>query len=346
MFWQRTFQSLDVHCEGEVGRIISAGVLDIPGATMAEKLAYLNEEDTSLREFFTSEPRCNAAGSIVLLPPKSRPEADSGFIVLQPDQAHAMSGSNAICATTALLEGGFLPMQEGETLVRLDTAAGLVEARADCAQGRCQSVTLNMPPAFVDRLDFSFSSAKFGKITCDIAFGGVFYALVPASCVGLDIAPENARQLAEAGQELLAEISALINPVHPQHPQIHGLAYVMFYEKHEGFHRTCTCMKPGRLDRSPCGTGSTALVTSLYARGMLQAGSTYQTRSIINSQFGLRISGAQPENSTVSVEVTGRAWLYGISQWGLDPNDPYPQGFRLADIWGDVGSLTGGNPTQ
>ena len=153
MRWTRTIQTVDVHCAGEIGRVITGGVLNIPGATMAEKLAHLNTGNDGLRRWLCSEPRSGPAGSFCLLTPPCDPAADVGLIILQPDQAHAMSGSNAICATTALLETGMLPMHEPQSVVTFDTAAGLVQATAACEGGKVVSVTLNMPAAFVVGLD-------------------------------------------------------------------------------------------------------------------------------------------------------------------------------------------------
>jgi proline racemase len=176
MRWTRTLQTIDVHCAGEIGRVVTGGLLDIPGATMADKLAYLNTEDDSLRTFLCSEPRSAPAGSFCLLVPTTTPKADVGFIVLQPDQAHAMSGSNAMCAVTAILETGMKPMVEPETRITLDTAAGLVEARATCKDGKVTKVSLDMPPSFVAKKDAVIDTPDWGRITYDLCFGCVFYA--------------------------------------------------------------------------------------------------------------------------------------------------------------------------
>jgi proline racemase len=228
MRWSRTIQTVDVHCAGEIGRVITGGVLNIPGATMAEKLHHLNTVDDSLRRWLCSEPRSAPAGSFCLLTPACDPRADVGFIVLQPDQAHAMSGSNAMCAATALLETGMIPMAEPESRVVFDTAAGLVTATAACAGGKVVRVTLDMPPAFVARLGAGIDTPEWGRVSYDLCFGGVFYALVDAAQVGLAIAPENARQLAMIGVDLRNRIAAQEPALHPTTPALNGLAYVMF----------------------------------------------------------------------------------------------------------------------
>ena len=178
MRWNRTIQTVDVHCAGEIGRVITGGVLNIPGATMAEKLHHMNSGNDDLRRWLCSEPRSGPAGSFCLLVPACDPQADVGLIILQPDQAHAMSGSNAMCATTALLETGMVPMVEPVSVVTFDTAAGLVKATATCAGGKVVKVTLDMPPSFVMARDAVIDTPVWGPVRYDLCFGGIFYALI------------------------------------------------------------------------------------------------------------------------------------------------------------------------
>ena len=339
MRWTRTLQTVDMHCAGEIGRVITGGVIDLPGETMAAKLAHINGTDDRLRRFLTSEPRGGPAGSAVLLTPPTHPEAAAGFLVLQPDQAHAMSGSNAICAVTALLETGMVEMREPQTTVTLDTAAGLVQAVARCRDGRCQDVTLTMPAAFAEDLDAVVETEDWGAVRYDLCFGGVFYALVDVDQLGLRIAPQAARALAEAGVRLNADINAQRRIRHPETPEIEGLAYVMFRSAEpDGAFRTCTTLKPGRVDRSPCGTGSSANVAARHARASIAVGDTQVSRSIIGSEIVTTLHGTTEvagRAATLS-SVTGSAWIYALSQIGLDPSDPFPEGFRLSDTWGGV----------
>ena len=180
MRWSKTLSMIDVHAEGEVGKVITGGVIDIPGQTMLEKMDHINKVDDSLRRFVAYEPRGAAAISVNLLLPPTRPEADAGFIILQADQAHAMSGSNCMCVVTALLETGMVAMQEPETKVVLDMPAGLITATATCRGGRCERVSLENVPSFAEQLDVPIEVAGLGTITADLAFGGVYYALVDA----------------------------------------------------------------------------------------------------------------------------------------------------------------------
>jgi proline racemase len=336
MRWGRTIQTVDVHCEGEIGRVITGGVLNVPGATMAEKLLHLNTVDDGLRRWLCSEPRSGPAGSFCLLTPACDPKADVGFIVLQPDQAHAMSGSNAICATTALLETGMVPMVEPVSVVTLDTAAGLVVATAECDGGKVVRVTLDMPPSFLAKRGV-IETAEWGAVEYDLCFGGVFYALVDVEQVGLTIVPEKARELATVGVELRNRIAEVEPALHPLESALNGLAYVMFRsDEADGAVRTCTTLRPGRVDRSPCGTGSNSNMAVLHSKGVVRPGDRVVSRSTIGGEFVTEFveeTTVGPYKATRN-RVSGRGWIYGISQIGLDPSDPFPLGFRLSDTWG------------
>lgn len=328
---------MDVHCEGEVGRVAIGGVPKIPGDTIAEQLHYINTVDDSLRRFLCLEPRSGPLGSANLLLPAKRPEADAGFLILQADQAHASSGSNSICVTTALLESGIVEMKEPETIVTLDTAAGLVRAIATCKDGRCERVKLTMVPSFVHELDVVVETAQWGKITLDLSYGGIYYALVDASQIGTTIEKQNARLLVEAGMVLKDIINRTMTIVHPEIPEISGVAYVMFRDRDpDGAIRTCTTMWPGRVDRSPCGTGNSANLATLYARGLVSVGDIYTSRSIIGSEFQIGFSGVTEVAGKTAVipTVSGRGFTFGLHQMALDPFDPFDRGFALTDVWG------------
>ena len=330
-------QTVDVHCAGEIGRVITGGVLDIPGSTVADKMEYMNNVDDSLRRFLCSEPRSGPAGSFCLLVPARDPSADVGFIVLQPDQSHGMSGSNAMCVVTALIETGMKVMVEPETEVVLDTAAGLVTARASCENGKVVGVALDMPASFVLRKDAEIEVGGYGRLIYDICFGGVFYALVDVSQLGLKIIPEKARELATKGVALRNLIAENDEIVHPTTRALDGLSYVMFYhENGDGTMTTCTTMRPGRLDRSPCGTGSNAAIAKLFAEGKIEEGESMIFRSVIGGEFSslfLNVTEVRGYTATQN-RVSGQCWIYGVSQIGLDPSDPFPRGFTLSDTWG------------
>lgn len=328
---------VNVHCEGEVGKVVTGGVLGLPGATIGDKLRHLNEVDDRLRLFLTREPRAHLAMSVNLLLPPTVPEADVGMLVLQSDKTHAMSGSNAICVVTALLELGHIPVRGEHTQVVLDTAAGLVRADAHCVDGSCQSVSLDMPESFVEALDYRLAVPGIGEVRLDIAFGGVFYGLVDVEPLGLHIRKDRARDLATVGNAILGALRSAIDPVHPLYKDVHGVAYVTFrHDAGNGEVHTCTVLPPGRVDRSPCGTGSSAHMATLYARGRIGRGDEFVSRSITGGRFRMTCVdvGTHDGRTFVKPKVTGRAWIYGFEKIALDSGDPLAEGFTVNDVWG------------
>lgn len=343
MTFDKSLEILLVHCQGESGNVLVGGAPDIPGATVLDKMNHLNDVDPSLRLFLTREPRAQVVHTTNLLLPPTRADADAGFIVLQPDRAHPMSGSNCICVVTALMESGRVPMVEPETVVRLDTAAGLISASARCENGRCVSVSLDNVPAFVQQLDAPIVTSKWGEIKADIAFGGVFYAQIDVDQIGLRIVPESARALAEAGTEIKSLLKDQVSVVHPEIPSLDEIAYVMFraYQP-DGSVVTCTTLKPGRVDRSPCGTGSSANLAVLRARGELKVGDKRISRSIIGGEFTAEAIGETTvgDRPAVLPRITGQGYVFGRQQLRIDPADPFPTGFAMSDTWGpQVGEL-------
>ena len=342
MRWSKTVTMVEAHAEGEVGRIVTGGVIDVPGATIGDKLRHLNEVNDSLRRFLVFEPRASAQMSTCLIFPPTRPDADIGFIILQGDKAHAMSGSNSICLTTVLLETGMLPMTEPETVVRIDTASGLVTARATCRNGKCERVTLTMNPSYVDRLDAVVDVEGYGKVTLDIAYGGIFYALIDPAQLGLEIRPDQAKRLVEAGSAIHRAVNAQLEIAHPEIAAIKGISYTMFVGHNaEGQLKGATIMPPGRIDRSPCGTGNSARLAVAAARGLAKPGDSFTARSIIDSTFEVTYAHDTTVAGRPAVQpiISGRGWIHGIHQVGLDPTDPYPLGYSVSDTWGDAFDL-------
>jgi proline racemase len=342
MRWSKTLTMVEAHAEGEVGRIVTGGVVNVAGATIADKLRHINEVDDSLRRFLVFEPRASAQMSTCLIFPPTRPDADIAFMVLQGDKAHAMSGSNSICLTTVLLETGMLPMREPDTVVRIETAAGLVEALASCRNGKCERVTLKMNPSFVEQLDAVVDVEGYGEVKVDLAFGGIFYALIDPAQLGLEIQPDQAKKLVHAGSAVHRAINAQLKVSHPEVEAIKGISYTMFVSHNgNGELKGATIMPPGRIDRSPCGTGNSARLAVAAARGMAKPGDQFRARSIIDSTFEIIHGGDTTFAGRAAVQpiVSGRGWIHGIHQVGVDPSDPYPLGFTVSDTWGDAFDL-------
>ncbi|MCB6185011.1 proline racemase family protein [Leeia sp. TBRC 13508] len=335
--WFNALEIVEVHCQGEIGKVIFSGAAETPGKTALEKMNHINQVDDALRKFVTAEPRASVQMSFNLLVEPSHPDADAAFIVLQADKAHAMSGSNCICVVTALLETGKVKMLEPQTIVKVETPAGLITAVAHCEEGRCVSVTLQNIPCYSETLDYEFDADEWGTLKADIAFGGVFYAIVDVQQIGLTIAPENARLLADAGMKLKTKLNQAVTICHPELPGVEGIAYVMFREwEPNGIVRTCTTLKPGRVDRSPCGTGSSANLATMQARGQIKQGEKQISRSIIGGQFSVEFANQTTIGNKPAVipKITGSGWIYGIEYLRLDPRDPFQNGFALSDTWG------------
>ena len=342
MRWSRTVTLVEAHAEGEVGRIVTGGVIDVPGKTIADKLRHINEVDDSLRRFLVFEPRASVQMSTCLIFPPTRPDADIAFIILQGDKAHAMSGSNSICLTTVLLETGMLPMVEPETIVRIETASGLVTARATCHNGKCERVTLTMNPSYADQLDAVVDVEGYGKVKVDIAYGGIFYALIDPAQLGLEIRPDQAKKLVEAGSAIHRAVNAQLEIAHPEIEAIKGISYTMFNSFNEaGELKGATIMPPGRIDRSPCGTGNSARLAVAAARGLAKPGDRFTARSIIDSTFDVIYDSDTSVAGRPAVQpiISGRGWIHGTHQIGVDPSDPYQLGYSVSDTWGDAFDL-------
>lgn len=342
MRWKKTITMVEAHAEGEVGRIVTGGVIDVPGKTMLDKMNYINQVDDSLRRFLVFEPRGYAQMSTNLIFPPTHPDADIGFLILQGDKAHAMSGSNCICLVTVMLETGMIEMKEPKTTVTIETPAGLVRALATCHDGKCERVTLSMTPCYADQLDAVVEVEGLGKVTVDIAFGGIFYALIDPTQFDLTIAPENARKLVDIGTRIQRAVNQQLDISHPTLPGLEGVSYTMFTGfDDDGTMKGATILPPGRVDRSPCGTGNSARAAVMAARGQVIIGEKKLARSIIDSEFQVQVTEQKEIDgqSCVLPEISGRGWIHGIHQIGADPSDPYQQGYKLSDCWGDAFDL-------
>lgn len=327
---------LGVHAEGEVGRIIVSGAPEIPGSSMVEKMNHINAIDDSLLRRCLYEPRGAAQMTVNLLVPACREDADMGFLPIQPDGAHAMSGSNAMCVATALLETGMMPPRGPDTVVRLDTPAGLVAATASWTGSKVERVEVDMPPSFVEHLDHPLEVEGLGPIAVDVAFGGCYYALIDAGSLGFELVPQEARRLVELGLRIAEAAAEQIAVRHPDTPDFDRIEYPMFVAGEGSRIRNATIIPPGRIDRSPCGTGTAARLAVLHERGELDAGVEVSVRSIIGGEFLARIAGKATvgDRDAVRPKVSGRAWLYGRHTLGVDPSDPFPLGYTLSDTWG------------
>ena len=329
----RYFSAVDSHTEGMPTRVITGGLGAVPGATMQERRLYFERNLDDLRLLLMREPRGHSAMSGAFLQPPTRPDADWGVLFVEVSGLLPMCGHGTIGVATVLVECGMVAVTEPETIIALDTPAGLVEASVAVRDGRAERVSLRNVPAFVVGLDAEVEVDGFGTVRYDMAFGGNFCALVAADSVGLDPIPASGQRLIDAGLAIASEINRSARPVHPLDAAIGGCKHVVFHAGgDDGAHaRNATAIHPGWLDRSPCGTGTSARMAALHARGELAIGEEFVNESVIGSRFVGRLVqetsvGALPG---VIPEVSGRAWITAMGQYLLDPTDPFPTGFAL-----------------
>jgi len=329
----RSFAAVDSHTEGMPTRVITGGVGVVPGDSMLARKLHFEAELDDLRLLLMREPRGHGAMSGAILQPPTVGEADWGVLFIEVSGCLPMCGHGTIGVATVLVETGMVEVREPETVVRLDTPAGLVEARVAVQDGRARSVTLRNVPAFLAARDRTVEVEGVGRVGYDMAYGGNFYAIVDAAALGLAVVPAAAQELVRAGLAIMDAINAVTAPVHPGDARITGCRHVNFVTAGaDGADaRNATAIHPGWLDRSPCGTGTSARMAQLWARGELALGEEFVNESVIGTRFTGRLveETAVAGVAAVVPEVTGRAWITGTGQYLLDAEDPFPAGFAL-----------------
>ena len=337
---ERVVTVVGAHAEGEVGRVITGGVLPPSGATMFERMINLERDSPWLRDMLLFDPRGSVNAAVSLITPPISPEADIGVIVMESDYFPPMSGSNLLCTVTVALETGIVPLREPLTTVRVDTPAGLVEVHAECADGRCRRVVFRNVPSFVMHRDARVEVPGIGTLRVDVAYGGMIYCIVDAEDVGFALQRDEARDLVRVGEAIKAAAAEQLPSVHPDNPEIHTInqtefAGPVYPSNGVKTSKNAVVVSPGRLDRCPCGTGSSARLALLQARGELGVGEPFRHLSILDTVFDCNVVATARVGDIPAVipQIAGRAWLTGVSQYGVDPEDPFPRGYRLSDTW-------------
>lgn len=323
------------HACGEVGDVIVGGVAPPPGETLWEQSRWIAKDGT-LRNFVLNEPRGGVHKHVNLLVPPKHPEADAGFIIMEPEDTPPMSGSNSMCVAAVLLETGRVPMQEGSNQLVLEAPGGLARVTAECRSGRVESVTVTNHPSFAGHLDAVVEVEGIGSISVDTAYGGDSFAVVDAHGLGFQLLPDEAKDLASLGVRISDAATEQLGFHHPTNPDWQHISFCLFCTPvTSGVTRHAVAIRPGKIDRSPTGTGVSARLALLQARGEADVGSTVTARSIIDSEFVGRIESLAKVGGIQAVvpSLTGRAWIYGRSELLLAPDDPWPQGYRVADTW-------------
>jgi proline racemase len=335
----QTVEIVGCHAEGEVGDVIIAGVEPPPGDTVWDQALWI-AKDQSLRNFVLNEPRGGVFRHVNLLVPAKNPKAAMAWIIMEPEDTPPMSGSNSICVSTVLLETGIIPMIEPETRFTLEAPGGLIDVLAECCNGKAERITVKNVPCFADRLDAHIEVEGIGTLRVDTAYGGDTFVIVDAESAGFEITPDEARDLCVTGTKITSAANEQLGFRHPQNPSINQISFCQFAkpvvkEFGQNVGKNAVVVRPGKVDRSPTGTGVSARLAVLHAKGQADVGYTLAARSIIDSEFIGRIEEEVPmgEKTAIRPSISGRAWLTGKYQWKLDPTDPYPEGYRLSDTW-------------
>jgi proline racemase len=335
----KTLHVVNCHAEGEVGDVIVGGVAPPPGATLWEQRRFIAEDQT-LRNFVLNEPRGGVFRHVNLLVPAKDPRAQMGWIIMEPEDTPPMSGSNSICVATVLLDSGILPMTEPITKLVLEAPGGVIEVTAHCRHGKAERITVRNLPSFADKLDATIEVAGIGTLTVDTAYGGDSFVLVDGRALGFSIKPDEARDIAETGMKITKAANEQLGFAHPTNSDWNHISFCQVTAPTErdgdtlsGFN--AVAIRPGKIDRSPTGTGCSARMAVLHARGLMQAGESFIGRSITGSRFDCSIEAAVELGGRPAIipTITGRAWITGTQQLMLDPDDPWPQGYRLSDTW-------------
>ena len=336
----KTIHVISAHAEGEVGDVIVGGVLPPPGETIWDQSRWI-AEDNRLRNFVLNEPRGGVFRHVNLLVPPKHPEADAAFIIMEPEDTPPMSGSNSICVSTVLLDGGLIPMQEPETHLVLEAPGGLVRVRAECKDGKAQRIFVQNLPSFAGPLDQKLEVEGIGTLTVDVAFGGDSFVFVDPAAMGFEMTPDEAHDIARLGVRITNAANEQMQFRHPTLSDWRHFSFCLFAgavtrDGNQLHAKAAVAIQPGKVDRSPTGTALSARMAVLHARGQMEQGDHLTAESLIGSTFGGRILGTTTVGDTPAIlpEISGRGWITGIHQHMLDPSDPWPEGYRLTDSWG------------
>jgi len=327
------------HAEGEVGDVIVGGVASPPGETLWDQRTWIHN-DGVLRNFVLNEPRGGVFRHVNLLVPAKNTRAQMGFIIMEPAHSPPMSGSNSICVATVLLETGIIAIKEPVTNLVLEAPGGLIHVRAECADGKARRISVENVPAYADQLDIALDVPGLGTIQADTAFGGDSFVVVDAAALSLRLERDEARALAELGMRITAAANDQLAFSHPERPDWRHFSFCLFagpVERTDAALRaqSVVAIEPGKIDRSPTGTAVSARMAILHARGEMQVGDRLTGVSILGSEFHGEILGEATvgDKRAIRPEISGQGWITGTHKYLLDPEDPWPEGYRLSDTW-------------
>lgn len=342
MQMKNIIHTVSCHAEGEVGDVIVGGVAPPPGDTLWEQSLWI-AQDKTLRDFILNEPRGGVFRHVNLLVPAKNPKAQMGWIIMEPEHTPPMSGSNSICVSTVLLETGIIPMEEPETRMVLEAPGGLIEVVAFCEGGKVNRVQVQNLPSFVDKTDAVIDVGGLGTITVDTAYGGDSFVIVDSTQLGFNIKPDEARDIVDVGIKITNAANEQLGFHHPEnsdwkHISFCQIAAPLTRESGVLVGRNSVVIQPGKLDRSPTGTGCSARMALLHSKGLLKIGESFIGESILGSRFYCSADRKTKVGYKAAIipTISGRAWITGIHQHTLDPSDPWPGGYKISDTWPSI----------
>ena len=350
MKFTRMISAVDAHACGEPGRVIIGGVRDVPGRTMFEKMKYFQTQADDLRKLMLREPRGYPASNCNLILPPTDPKADAGFVIMEQVEYPPMSGTNTICVATVLLETGMVPIRGQVTNLTLDTPAGLIEVEAEITNGKVNRVTFQNVPAFAVHISQPIDVPRLGTVVVDVAYGGMFYVIADAEPLGLELKPNEARDIVRIGEMIKAAAAEQLPVEHPENPGISGISIAQLSGPSidpNAARRNAVIVSTGKLDwdkpaswtgaidRSPCGTGTCAKMATLYAKKQLPLHQDFVHEGILGTTFTGRLiaeTRVGPYAAVVPV-ISGQAWITGFANYVIEEDDPFPTGYTVGDIW-------------
>jgi proline racemase len=350
MRFEKMITAVDAHAAGEPGRVITGGIVDVPGETMLEKSLYLQNNRDDIRKLMLQEPRGYPAMCCNIILPPTNPTADAGYVIMEHTEYPGMSGTNTICVVTVLLETGILPMSEPLTILTLEAPAGLIEVQAKCKDGKVESVTFLNVPAFAVYLDTSIKVPGIGPVRVDVAYGGMFYVIADAADFGLHLTPEEGKDIVRTCEMIRLAANEQLIVSHPDVPEFTGITISQLSapptqpQAHRKNAVTVATGEPdwsipasfsGAIDRSPCGTGTCAKMAVMFSKGQLELGDEFVHESILGTMFTGRLIEETNVGDYPAVvpTISGQAWITGFANYVVDPADPFKEGFTVGDIW-------------
>ena len=328
----RIVQTVDSHTEGNATRVVVGGIRVPPGATLASRRDWMQQNDDQLRRFLNFEPRGSSDMCSAIVMPPIGPDADFSVLLLEQDEYVPMCGHCMIGVATTVVDTGMVRTSDGDNILRFETLAGPVVASVRVEQGTASGVTLRMVPSFLLHRATDVRTSM-GTLRVDVAYGGDFYAIVDADQLGLRLEPDNEAALAQVARDITTAVNEQLEIRHPDDPSINRCYEALFTtaRTRTGDVHHVVVSPPGTFDRSPCGTGTAARIAAMFTRGDVGLQEPLRFEGLLGTYLTAVVVASAERDGILFVEpwVTGRAYLTGFHNFVLDRDDPFPEGYRI-----------------